>query len=472
MKKIVYLILFLSAFAYSGGPIYQYGDPSINQEIQNIYQDINNTDGKYIHKGAIVTNVLDYGADGDDYDDDTSSIQSAIDATPLGGTLVVPPCSIGYIITSQLNITKNRITILGFGQGSYFAFNPQTASTNFLYSGGGYDNVTYRNFAVTQGNSDTVEDVNCFYFASGATEIEIDGVFITGFSRAGIYLESGTYYVYIHDNRIIRNHGPTDAYKGFAILDIGTNVMRIERNYFAENDASIQVNGGTSFQISRNTFELNGSNYHVLLDRDIYLNDSKDAVFAENYVEVSSMPAGGASLYLRDTENATVRDNYFVGELGGVAFTPTFVYVFGTDTKNCLIENNRFLDVETYFINNQATATIRNNYYEDGGSILTTQDTVAPYIGIPSYLNSDLKTYATWDPPSISSGTQATTTVTHTGAVLGNTVTIYPPPYTLSGLVANGYVSAANTVTIVLSNLTSAAVDLGSGLWAVTVKKF
>ena len=74
-----------------------------------------------------------------------------------------------------------------------------------------------------------------------------------------------------------------------------------------------------------------------------------------------------------------------------------------------------------------------------------------------------------WDPASIASGATATTTVTVTGAVLGDFVDNISFNRSLSGLTLSGYVSASNTVTVVLSNNTGGSVDLSSGTLSVRV---
>ena len=57
---------------------------------------------------------------------------------------------------------------------------------------------------------------------------------------------------------------------------------------------------------------------------------------------------------------------------------------------------------------------------------------------------------------------------TVTGAAFGDIV--HPiAPYTLAGVTATAYVSAANTANIRLHNGTGAAVDLASGTWNVIV---
>lgn len=69
---------------------------------------------------------------------------------------------------------------------------------------------------------------------------------------------------------------------------------------------------------------------------------------------------------------------------------------------------------------------------------------------------------ATYNPPSIAAAASATTTITVTGAALGDQ---YVASFSLSlaGLVLTAYVSAADTVTAVFFNPTAGAIDLASG---------
>lgn len=76
----------------------------------------------------------------------------------------------------------------------------------------------------------------------------------------------------------------------------------------------------------------------------------------------------------------------------------------------------------------------------------------------------------TYDPGSIASGAQITTTVTTTGAAMGDFVQA-SFSLDLAGLTLTAYVSAADTVTVVLVNHTVGAVDLASGTLRVRVQK-
>jgi len=90
----------------------------------------------------------------------------------------------------------------------------------------------------------------------------------------------------------------------------------------------------------------------------------------------------------------------------------------------------------------------------------------ARYVQLANVLNGS-KTY---DPPSLSTGTQTTTTVTVTGAVLGDYArTSFS--LDLQGLTMSAYVSATDTVTVVTLNMTGGTLDLASGTLRVRVWK-
>ena len=76
-----------------------------------------------------------------------------------------------------------------------------------------------------------------------------------------------------------------------------------------------------------------------------------------------------------------------------------------------------------------------------------------------------------WDPASMTNATGLTSAnITVAGAAFGDFVEV-AAPYSLAGITANAYVSAANTVNIRLHNGTGAAVNLASGTWNVAVRR-
>lgn len=74
----------------------------------------------------------------------------------------------------------------------------------------------------------------------------------------------------------------------------------------------------------------------------------------------------------------------------------------------------------------------------------------------------------TWDPGSVADGATEVKTVTVDGAQPGATVIAYPG-VDLAGLLVSGYVSAPNEASVIITNLTGAAVDLASSTWQVLV---
>ena len=99
-----------------------------------------------------------------------------------------------------------------------------------------------------------------------------------------------------------------------------------------------------------------------------------------------------------------------------------------------------------------------------GGTLTTTQ------VGIHSLAVGQVKVTATWDPGSVAVGSQVSTTVTVSGASLGDFV-LASFSLDIQELVLSASISATNTVEVVLANNTASAVDLSSGTLAVLVLK-
>lgn len=90
-----------------------------------------------------------------------------------------------------------------------------------------------------------------------------------------------------------------------------------------------------------------------------------------------------------------------------------------------------------------------------------------------SVITGQLKNSTTWDPASIGANSSTTTTLTVTGAALGDGVIVSKT----SGSFSNGelyfaYVSATNTVTIQLQNVSGGTFDIASATFNVIVTKY
>lgn len=109
---------------------------------------------------------------------------------------------------------------------------------------------------------------------------------------------------------------------------------------------------------------------------------------------------------------------------------------------------------------------LEGNDVEDCGTDYTIDSGVAGRIAKGSLYGS-----ATYDPPSLADGAGATTTVTVTGAVLGDRVRGVSFSADLQGITCTGYVSAANTVAVRFQNESGGVLDLASGTLRVAVER-
>lgn len=96
------------------------------------------------------------------------------------------------------------------------------------------------------------------------------------------------------------------------------------------------------------------------------------------------------------------------------------------------------------------------------GSVLYIKETGTGATGFVAAQGIVATNTATYDPPSLATMTAATTTVTVTGAALGDFV-VASFSLDLQGIIIFAYVSAVNTVTVLFFNPTAGTIDLASG---------
>lgn len=100
------------------------------------------------------------------------------------------------------------------------------------------------------------------------------------------------------------------------------------------------------------------------------------------------------------------------------------------------------------------------------------KDSYVKAMGIIDAIHGKILTGSkTYDAASVAGAASTTTTVTVTGAALGDFVVGIALGLSAGGLTVTGYVSAADTVTVVLANNTASPVDLASTTLAVRVRK-
>jgi hypothetical protein len=92
----------------------------------------------------------------------------------------------------------------------------------------------------------------------------------------------------------------------------------------------------------------------------------------------------------------------------------------------------------------------------------------SPQIGIHSFAHGQAKVSATWVPGAVNVGSRVSTTIVVSGANLGDFV-LRSFSLDVQGLTFTADVTAPNTVTVTLANLTGSVVNLASGTLAVAV---
>lgn len=100
-----------------------------------------------------------------------------------------------------------------------------------------------------------------------------------------------------------------------------------------------------------------------------------------------------------------------------------------------------------------------------GGTLAATQ------VGLHTFAVGQAAATATWAPGTVANGAQVSTTITVAGAAVGDFVLASHDKVLTNALIISAHVSAANTVTVVLANLSGAAITPVSGTLKVIVLK-
>lgn len=192
-------------------------------------------------------------------------------------------------------------------------------------------------------------------------------------------------------------------------------------------------------------------------------NQIKNVVDSVSATNVAGIHSTGNKVALYINDNTVTITN---GDAIMISSSPQFVAVNGNDLLGTANQGFRTSTTggvtNLQFTNNKIASTITTPVLF-GGFVLPTTFTANGNIGY-------LKGTVTSGVGPVTSGSSATLTATVTDARLGDTVKVFSP-VSLAGCFATGYVSASDTATIVVGNLTGGSVTLSSGTWKVDVEK-
>lgn len=122
-----------------------------------------------------------------------------------------------------------------------------------------------------------------------------------------------------------------------------------------------------------------------------------------------------------------------------------------------------------YIVDDLTVALTNGNGTRSPAGIVLSVDSDGVLVGEADHAN--LTATAALDFASIAAAASADLTVAVAGAAVGDAVSLGLPAAPTAGLVFQGFVSAANTVTVRATNITAGAVDAASATYRATVYK-
>ena len=448
---------------------------------------------KFARKDSALYNVKGYGAVGDGTTDDTAAIQSALTAagastTPgnIGATVLLPPGTYkvtGLTVPAEVVLTGTGLRgsrIKALGAVTAVTMNTRSSLINVGLIGDSTAGGIGVSFAATSSHS-TLSDVFISAFDKG---VYVENTYINALTR--VTIQSCTTGLHCHGSQVnalymtggeiqgcttgvscttttstdVVFHGVTiEGNSGVGIAHAGSTWGWTIRDCYFEANTTGHIYGSTSqsraLVIDGNTFA-GTAGYCVKLDFGV------DTLIQGNLFNGGTLAIQCAAAVAR----TTVARNYY---LPGIEFVRATHYL-GTG----LVE----MDRETALPASTTTAAGLNIPHGTAPTTPKDGDTWTTTAGL--FVRANGKTYgpvgarylvgsAVPDPASIAAGAQATFTITVTGALVGDDATAHPNSMPETGLVWNAVVTATDTVTVRLSNISTGPVDPVARTWRAIV---
>lgn len=399
-------------------------------------------------------------------DDYTGDATAAFQAWAVCGAKALRLPSGTYDVRGNVPLTSaTRVNIRGGGLGTSIYFNPAAHDTS-LFSATSGDNYVFEGFQVYNNNNQSKSGIVAFSFAtSEVSALTFRNVYIQGFDKNAIVLDSAQYLLVDRCRFMETRKGggtPAEAIRVNTFL----NAANILNSRFTGNDKSIRVNTTTSsnaIRIAGCSFEAEGNGVGAFVDNTIEIDNARGITFQGNYVEGCRTGDGHAFLRLDACKGGDISGNMFSGNLGGTTYTYRFIQT-AISNVGITAHNNHFEDVNTLFIDTAGTLRAYDNTYKNGGSDITTYNTLRTYLSTTVEVNNFF-VQTIVDVPSIASGASyESADSTMTGARLGDLVQVSSNAHLL-GMSLTGFVSSADNVRFVIQNLTGSAQNLPSAVF-------
>lgn len=425
-------------------------------------------------------NVLDFGAATTNTDVQNGvAFQAAIDSLKnIGGTILIPSGTFNITSISMPDETYNGIRIVGMS-AQLTKLNFTTTGTAITLGGTSpayIQNVSFENMVIDSPNSNRMvyllNGSQCSFRKVRHTDVGNTG----GATSKGYHLQRSMATFFEE----VSYGGGTDAYRGF-LVEQDSDATTFLHCYMKGGPACynvVEFTGGTS-SIAHTVTTVQdciiggGTNASVAVATDA---DAWCIQFTNNYFEtgVNALILGNAAgtYYAR---NIKVEGNYFYDFSGNAVSLRA--------TKNVSVERNEFVTITQYDVSvnttdvtkninatiqyNTLTKNVEVNAAQSKARIQQDDGTIRDRL---TFIPDDALGVA-WTPGTIANNASAFTTVTVTGVVTG-WVALASFSLSIANMSISAQVTAANTVTVVITNNTGSPVTLGAGFVRVLVIPF
>jgi len=272
-------------------------------------------------------------------------------------------------------------------------------------------------------------------------------------------------------NNIVRNNTldnvsiQLDDYSQFSTIG-GIEEMSIEGNYSEGSADDGYVIGCVRCTVKGNHAYRNqgeGFTFRSIRDTDISGNQAWDnGISVDNRRGFKFTTAATTGSTPPNSTNVTFRGNHAGDTRSGGSRTTNFSFdlqkLDNSDVSGNIGSNANVAD----WINVNGLTAV--SFFQNRGTV-NSGETMGAAVA------KHLSATATYDPPSVSAGSQTSTTLTVSGAAVGDTVTCGHTTITADLWQISCYVSAADTVRAVLKNHSGGAIDAASGTLRADVWK-
>lgn len=413
--------------------------------------------------------VKHFGAKGDGSADDTAAFVACLN---FSSTAYIPPVTSFYKITSSIALPVNTHLI---------GFNSESCIIKFVGTGA--------LFTTTAGGFTHFEKLGIYgnptvpaYFTAGTVGVNINDQFTArdcqfrNFEKALNWVSNGFYLKYWNCQFMFNkiscynmNANNTDFYGcrfGYSDYFVQLGGFDGPTNFHGcsfENVTQAAISQINGVQTSINFFGgyVENTGASSVVGTGLNASGFKAATFIQGVfksVGIYGIP-GQIAGYFRivDCNAATglvlvAKGNHWIYKLDGGLSDTQYIYLPGT---------NAFIDINDTSEGRSDPSYTPTATYTIAGTLFSTYARAEGFDPVSGNVLEFIGS-KTYDPPNLAAGIGATTTITITGAVVGDYVVV-SFSNDLQGIVLTGYVSAVDTVSVRFQNSTAGAIDLASG---------